>query len=71
MDSDLGLVEFVEKHGGRPKTAWGDSLPENLRQEILANPGVGARQICRWLAAQGYLGATESKIEHFRNTRTA
>ena len=69
MDSDLGLVEFVEKHGGRPKTAWGDSLPENLRQEILANPSVGARQICRWLAAQGYLGATESKIEYFRHTR--
>jgi len=69
MDSDLGLVEFVEKHGGRPKTAWGDSLPENLRQEILANPSVGARQICRWLAAQGLLNATESKIEYFRHTR--
>jgi hypothetical protein len=46
-------------------------LPEKIRQEILANPGIGARQVCRWLHAQGYPEATESKIEHYRHTRTA
>ena len=70
MASKLSLVEFVEQHGGRPKTAWADTLPEEIRQEILSNPGVGARQVCRWLHAQGHLEATESKIEHFRHTRT-
>jgi len=71
MASKLGLAEFVEQHGGRPKTAWADTLPEKIRQEILANPGIGARQVCRWLHAQGYPEATESKIEHYRHTRTA
>lgn len=69
MDSDLGLLEFVEKYGGRPKTAWADTLPEEVREVILANPHVGARQICRWLAAKGHPEATESKIDYFRHTR--
>jgi len=57
--------------GGHVAGGEADTLPEEIRQEILTNPGVGARQICRWLHAQGHLEATESKIEHFRHTRTA
>jgi len=71
MDSKLGLTEYVEQYGGRPKTAWVGTLPEEIQQEVLSNPGIGARQICRWLHTLGYGEATESKIEHFRHTRTA
>jgi hypothetical protein len=71
MGSKLSLVEYVDQFGGRPKTAWADKLPEEIRREIFDNPGIGARQICRWLHSLGYLEATESKIEHFRLTRTA
>ncbi len=71
MASKLGLAEFVEQHGGRPKTAWADTaLPEEVKQEIFSHPGIGARQICRWLHAQGYTEATESKVEYLRRNRT-
>ena len=31
MGSKLSLVEFVEQFGGRPKTAWADTLPDEIQ----------------------------------------
>ena len=67
MASKLGLAEYVEQHGGRPKTAWADTaLPEEVKEEIFNQPNVGARTITRWLHTRGYTEATESKIEYLR-----
>ena len=71
MASKLGLTEYVEQYGGRPKTAWVGTLPEEIQQKVLSNPGIGARQICRWLHTLGYTEATESKIEYLRRNGPA
>jgi hypothetical protein len=67
MASKLGLAEYVEQHGGRPKHAWAEtSLPAEIKEEIFNQPSVGARTITRWLHTLGYTEATESKIEYLR-----
>ena len=72
MASKLGLAEYVEQHGGRPKSAWADTaLPDDIKKEIFANHSVGARTITRWLHTLGYTEATESKIEYLRRNGTA
>lgn len=50
---------------------WAESeLPDDVKDQILAMPHIGARKVVQWLREIGYEEATESKIEHFRRRRT-
>lgn len=64
-DKRPALADFA-KANKREHKCWADSLPEDVRAEILANSDVAVSTIVKWLQELGFREASVGKIDVWR-----
>ena len=62
----VSLAEFTAIRSQPASAAWGNSLPDEIKKQILASTNAGDRMVAQWLHSLGYKEATDSKIAYFR-----
>lgn len=62
------LNEYQKSNHSGPRGRWVDSLPEEIKTQIMASTA-GERVITLWLLELGYDGATDSKVSQLVNER--
>jgi hypothetical protein len=66
-DKPQSLHEFV---AANPKVtgykSWCDTLPDEIKAQILSAPDASATQILEWLHSIGYPDATHSRVDGWR-----
>jgi|GEM_PF-6482817 len=64
-DKRPALADFAKAHKRQHK-CWADSLPEEVRAEIMANADVAVSTVVKWLHELGYREASVGKIDVWR-----
>jgi hypothetical protein len=64
-DKRPDLATFAAAHKRHHK-CWADSLPDDVKAEIVANHDVSVVVVVRWLQSLGWTEATTGKIDVWR-----
>ena len=67
-DLTASLDAFASELAAERNKAYWYTLPEDLREVIVASPHA-THTIVKWLQANGYPEATYSKIDHYRRSK--
>ena len=59
------LAEFAGAYGGRRTVKWCDSLPDEVKQEMLESDA-STQIVVKWLQALGYDEASYGKVDGWR-----
>lgn len=60
------LTEFAATQPDPRSRKWADSLPEDIKDQIVGAKGVSSRVIAEWLVSLGYTEASYAKVDGFR-----